>query len=44
MCVADNRKMMRDAAISALEKVTAAGGEQGGYNHRMRVFDIVHAV
>ncbi|CAM9795466.1 unnamed protein product [Ectocarpus sp. 6 AP-2014] len=25
-CVADNRKMMRDAAIAALEKVTLAGG------------------
>lgn len=27
-CVADNRKMMRDAAIAALEKVTTSGGER----------------
>lgn len=26
-CVADNRKMMRDAAVSAIEKVTCTGGE-----------------
>lgn len=26
-CVADNRKMMRDAAIAALDKVTTVGGE-----------------
>lgn len=25
-CVADNRKLMRDAAIAALEKVTTSGG------------------
>lgn len=27
-CVADNRKMMRDAAIAALGKVTMVGGER----------------
>ena len=27
-CVADNRKMMRDAAITALDKVTTVGGEK----------------
>lgn len=27
-CVSDNRKMMRDAAIAALEKVTLVGGER----------------
>lgn len=28
-CVSDNRKMMRDAAIAALQKVTRSGGEGG---------------
>lgn len=31
-CVADNRKMMRDAAIAALEKVTTSGGKDLGNN------------
>lgn len=30
-CVADNRKLMRDAAIAALEKVTTAGGKRNKF-------------
>lgn len=26
-CVSDNRKIMRDAAVAALQKVTSSGGE-----------------
>lgn len=32
-CVADNRKMMRDAAMAAIEKVTTSGGKNRGFSH-----------